>query len=101
MLTKKLNEKIKTLLGFENDESKQNMTYAELIDDLFVRFGIVIMFNPVYTFALKDRVAFYYTVYQKTEDCKLKIIHDSKLVMASFGLAMEDIVETLRKNRYI
>ncbi len=68
-------------------------TYAEVIDWLFEN-GFVIELMPAYTFALNDRVAYYWVLYKKNdEQGKLKLIFSKLDEMSSFGLAMEDIVK--------
>jgi len=74
-------------------------TYAEVIDWLFNR-RIVIEFKPSYTFALVDRVAYYFTVYLK-DDGGFKKIFDQNMEMSSFNLAMETIIEFLINEKYI
>lgn len=74
-------------------------TYAEVIDWLFDK-GIVIEFNPAFTFALNEHIAYYYSVYLKKED-GLFILFTTKLEMSSFKLAMKDIIEKLINDKYI
>lgn len=74
-------------------------TYAEVIDWLFNR-RIVIEFKPSYTFALVDRVAYYFTVYLK-DDGGFKKIFDQNTEMSSFNLAIETIIEFLINEKYI
>lgn len=74
-------------------------TYAEVIDWLFDK-GIVIEFNPAFTFALNEHIAYYYSVYLKKED-GLFMLFTTKLEMSSFKLAMKDIIEKLINDKYI
>lgn len=74
-------------------------TYAEVIDWLFDK-GIVIEFNPAFTFALNEHIAYYYSVYLKKED-GLFILFTTKLEMSSFKLAMKDIIEKLEEKKLI
>lgn len=74
-------------------------TYAEVIDWLFDK-GIVIEFNPAFTFALNEHIAYYYSVYLKKED-GLFILFTTKLEMSSFKLAMKDIIENLEEKKLI
>lgn len=77
-------------------------TYGEVIDWLFDSRGIIIKFDPAFTMATKEKIAFYYTVYKLDKhECKLKELFGDKLYMSSFGLAMKDIVEKLIKEKYI
>ena len=76
-------------------------TYAEVIDWLFDK-GIVIEFLPAFTFALKDNVAYYYSVYQINKDeGKLHTLLYENMEMSSFKLAMKTIIEFLIKEKYI
>ena len=74
-------------------------TYAEVIDWLFNK-GIVIEFNPAFTFALNEHIAYYYSVYLKKED-GLFMLFTTKLEMSSFKLAMKDIIEKLEEKKII
>ena len=76
-------------------------TYAEVIDWLFNR-KIVIEFNPCFTFALKDNIAYYYSVFRVSkENGGMELLFKSDYDMSSFELAMHDIVEKLINEKYI
>jgi len=76
-------------------------TYSEVIDWLFDK-GIIIEFIPAFTFALKDNVAYYYSVYQINKDeGKLHKLLYENMEMSSFKLAMKTIIEFLIKEKYI
>lgn len=96
MYTDTISDEMAKAVGLENDS-----TYGELIDSLFVRYNIVIMFDPAFTYALQEQVAYYYTVYQKTDEGKLKILIESRNELSSFNLAIKDIVTELKEKKYI
>ena len=69
-------------------------TYAEVIDWLFYNKNVVIKFEPVFTCALKDNVAYYITVYKvNKENHSLDIIFGDKEFMYSLELAVETILK--------
>lgn len=74
-------------------------TYGEVIDWLFDK-GIVIEFIPAFTFALREHIAYYFSVYKISED-GLDTIFKEIMEMSSFHLAMETIVEKLLTEKYI
>lgn len=96
MYTDTISDEMAKAVGLEYDA-----TYGELIDSLFVRYNIVIMFDPAFTYALQEHVAYYYTVYQKTDEGKLKILIESRNELSSFNLAIKDIVTELKEKKYI
>ena len=67
-------------------------TYAEVIDWLFDK-GIVIEFQPFFTFALAEHVAYCYKVYDFNVENSL--MFQSVDEMSSFRLAMRDIIKKL------
>lgn len=75
-------------------------TYAEVIDWLIDK-DIIIKFEPAFTYALKDRVAYYYTVYKLYKDGSLTKIFGDDEYMSSFPLAIKTIVEKLLAEKYI
>ena len=74
-------------------------TYAEVIDWLFDK-GIVIEFIPAFTFALREHIVYYFSVYKICDD-GLDTIFKQVMEMSSFELAMKTIVEFLIKEKYI
>lgn len=76
--------------------------YSDIIDWLKNEFNIIIELQPVFTFALKDNVAYYYTVYKiDTENAKLKLLFDDKHWIGSLSSTMREILERLIKEKYI
>ena len=75
-------------------------TYGEVIDWLIDK-DIIIKFEPAFTYALKDRVAYYYTVYKLYKDGSLTKIFGDNEYMSSFPLAIKAIVEKLLAEKYI
>lgn len=68
-------------------------TYAEVFDWLFEH-GFVVELMPAYTFALNDRVAYYWVIYRKNdEQGKLELLLSQLNEMSSFELAIEDIIK--------
>jgi len=79
-------------------------TYAEVIDWLFNK-GIVIEFKPGFTFALENRVAYYYVVYKVNNENEnypgfTKLFSD-ELMMSSFKFAMDEIIRILVEKELI
>ena len=77
-------------------------TYGEVLDWLFAKHNIVVEFNPVFTFALKDHVAYYVTAYKVDNDNAMFIpVFENEMEMYSFGLAMKEIIEKLKSDGII
>lgn len=74
-------------------------TYAEVLDWLFDK-GIVIHFDPGYTFALNERVAYYYKVWNIQEGY-MNLLFEETMEMSSFGLAMKEIIAKLIEMKLI
>ena len=74
-------------------------TYGEVIDWLFDK-GIIIDFDPCFTYSIIDRIAYYYKVYKIKEDKLIEIFNDVSWI-SSFKLAMYDIVKKLIEEKYI
>ena len=79
-------------------------TYAEVIDWLFNK-GIVIEFKPGFTFALNDKVAYYYVVYKINNEGEnypgLTKLFSDELMMSSFEFAMNEIIRILVEKELI
>ena len=69
------------------------LTYAELIKFLDKCYGIVIDFQPAFTFSTKDHIAYFYKVYRKNDkERRLDLLFEEKRWMSSLEFAMEAIV---------
>ena len=78
------------------------LTYAELIKFLDKCYGIVIDFQPAFTFSTKDHIAYFYKVYRKNDkEGRLDLLFEEKEWMSSFKFAMEAIVSELLKRKFI
>ena len=78
------------------------LTYAELIKLLDKCYGIVIDFQPAFTFSTKDHIAYFYKVYRKNDkERRLDLLFEEKEWMSSFEFAMEAIVSELLKRNFI
>lgn len=78
------------------------LTYAELIKLLDKCYGIVIDFQPAFTFSTKDHIAYFYKVYRKNDkERRLDLLFEEKEWMSSFEFAMEAIVSELLKRKFI
>ena len=78
------------------------LTYAELIKLLDKCYGIVIDFQPAFTFSTKDHIAYFYKVYRKNDkEGRLDLLFEEKEWMSSFDFAMEAIVSELLKRKFI
>lgn len=77
-------------------------TYAELIRFLDEYYGIVIDFQPAFTFSTNDHIAYFYKVYRKNDkEGRLDLLLEEKEWMSSFKLAMKAIVSELLKRKFI
>ena len=78
------------------------LTYAELIKFLDKCYGIVIDFQPAFTFSTKDHIAYFYKVYRKNDkEGRLDLLLEEKEWMSSFKFAMKEIVSELLKRNFI
>ena len=78
------------------------LTYAELIKLLDKCYGIVIDFQPAFTFSTKDHIAYFYKVYRKNDkERRLDLLFEEKEWMSSFEFSMEAIVSELLKRNFI
>ena len=78
------------------------LTYAELIKLLDKCYGIVIDFQPAFTFSTKDHIAYFYKVYRKNDkERRLDLLFEEKEWLSSFEFAMEAIVSELLKRNFI
>ena len=78
------------------------LTYAELIKFLDKCYGIVIDFQPAFTFSTKDHIAYFYKVYRKNDkERRLDLLFEEKEWMSSFDFAMEAIVSELLKRKFV
>ena len=78
------------------------LTYAELIKFLDKCYGIVIDFQPAFTFSTKDHIAYFYKVYRKNDkERRLDLLFEEKEWMSSLEFAMEAIVSELLKRNFI
>ena len=78
------------------------LTYAELIKLLDKCYGIVIDFQPAFTFSTKDHIAYFYKVYRKNDkERRLDLLFEEKEWMSSLKFAMEAIVSELLKRKFI
>ena len=78
------------------------LTYAELIKFLDKCYGIVIDFQPAFTFSTKDHIAYLYEVYSKNDkESRLDLLFEEKEWLSSFEFAMEAIVSELLKRNFI
>ena len=78
------------------------LTYAELIKFLDKCYGIVIDFQPAFTFSTKDHIAYFYEVYRKNDkERRLDLLFEEKRWMSSLEFAMEAIVSELLKRNFI
>ena len=78
------------------------LTYAELIKLLDKCYGIVIDFQPAFTFSTKDHIAYFYEVYRKNDkESRLDLLFEEKEWLSSFEFAMEAIVSELLKRNFI
>ena len=78
------------------------LTYAELIKLLDKCYGIVIDFQPSFTFSTKDHIAYFYKVYRKNDkERRLDLLFEEKEWMSSFEFSMEAIVSELLKRNFI
>ena len=78
------------------------LTYAELIKLLDKCYGIVIDFQPAFTFSTKDHIAYFYKVYRKNDkEGRLDLLLEEKEWMSSFKFAMKEIVSELLKRNFI
>ena len=78
------------------------LTYAELIKFLDKYYGIVIDFQPAFTFSTKDHIAYFYKVYRKNDkERRLDLLFEEKEWLSSFEFAMEAIVSELLKRNFI
>lgn len=76
--------------------------YCDIIDWLKNEFDIIIELQPVFTFALKDNIAYYYAVYKiNREKAKLKPLFDEKKWKGSLSSTIKEILERLIKENYI
>lgn len=77
-------------------------TYAELIRFLDEYYGIVIDFQPVFTFSTNDHIAYFYKVYRKNDkEGRLDLLLEEKEWMSSFKLAMKTIISELLERKFI
>ena len=77
-------------------------TYAEVLDWLQLYYNIIISFEPAFTFATNDHVAYFYKVYKvNNKEAKLDLLFEEKEWMSSFKLAIKDIVKKLIEEKYI
>lgn len=74
-------------------------TYAEVLDWLFDK-GIVIHFYPGYTFALNERIAYYYKVFD-IQKGYMVLLFEELFEMSSFRLAMKEIITKLIEMKLI
>ena len=78
------------------------LTYAELIKFLDKCYGIVIDFQPAFTFTAKDHIGYFYEVYRKNDkERRLDLLFEEKEWMSSLKFAMEAIVSELLKRNFI
>lgn len=78
------------------------LTYAEIIKFLDKCYGIVIDFQPAFTFSTKDHIAYFYKVYRKNDkERRLDLLFEEKEWMSSFEFSMEAIVSELLKRNFI
>ena len=78
------------------------LTYAELIKFLDKCYGIVIDFQPAFTFSTKGHIAYFYKVYRKNDkERRLDLLFEEKEWLSSFEFAMEAIVSELLKRNFI
>ena len=77
-------------------------TYAQVISYLDEYYGIVIDFQPVFTFSTYDHIAYFYKVYRKNDnEGRLDLLIEEKEWMSSFKLAVKTIVNELIERRFI
>lgn len=77
-------------------------TYAEIISYLDEHYGIVIDFQPVFTFSTNDHIAYFYKVYRKNDnEGRLDLLLEDKEWMSSFKLAMKTIISELLERNFI
>lgn len=78
------------------------LTYAELIKFLDKCYGIVIDFQPAFTFSTKGHIAYFYKVYRKNDkERRLDLLFEEKKWLSSFEFSMEAIVSELLKRNFI
>lgn len=78
------------------------LTYAELIKLLDKCYGIVIDFQPAFTFSTKGHIAYFYKVYRKNDkERRLDLLFEEKEWLPSFEFAMEAIISELLKRNFI
>ena len=71
-------------------------TYADVLDWLYEEYGLIVEFRPAFTFALKERVAYYYTVWEKVEvEGRIRVLFSEDMEMCSFGLVFKEILRKL------
>lgn len=88
--------------GFPQSNEEGIPSHGDVIDWLFTKHNIVINFEPVFTFALKDHVAYYVTAYKVDNDNAIFIpVFENEMEMYSFGLAMKEIIEKLKSDGII
>ena len=77
-------------------------TYTEIISYLDEYYGIVIDFQPAFTFSTKGHIAYFYKVYRKNDnEGRLDLLLEEKEWMSSFKLAMKTIISELLKRNFI
>ena len=74
-------------------------TYGELYDYLHEKYGIIISFTPVFTYATNNNLAFYFTAYKiNKENSSFDVFFEDKLYMYSFHLMFETILKKILEN---
>ena len=78
------------------------LTYAELIKFLDKCYGIVIDFQPAFTFSTKDHIAYFYKVYRKNDkERRLDLLFFFFFRLYSFEFVLEAIVSELLKRNFV
>lgn len=76
-------------------------TYASVIDWLLLQ-NIFIEFIPCFTFATKGHIAYYWKIWFKNEENgKIELIHKELNWMATFHMAIFEIIRMLKEKNYI
>lgn len=71
-------------------------TYADVLDWFRDAHKLVIEFHPAFTYALKEHVAYYYTVWRiSDEHGKLEKIFEENMGMCSLGLVIKEVLKKM------